>query len=188
MSNASGEGDPPTGQFGSGDPAEPAGPVETAGWAGPEFPAYPDQQQAAQQYPPQPYPAQPYPAQQYPAQQYPAQQYPAQQYSPQQYPAPQYPAPPHPGQPYPIPPYPGQPYPPPYGYPYRPTTNGLAVAGFVCSFFGLVGVLGIIFGCVALAQIRRRGQRGQGLAIAGLVIGSFWVCFYLIGLIIAAGS
>lgn len=58
-----------------------------------------------------------------------------------------------------------------------PKTNGVAVASLVCSFFfwlfGLGAVLAIVFGFVARSQIKRaRGaQRGQGLALAGIIIG-----------------
>lgn len=47
-------------------------------------------------------------------------------------------------------------------------TNGMAITGFVCSFF--FPLLGLIFSAIGLGQIRRRGGRGKGLAIAGLVI------------------
>jgi peptidyl-prolyl cis-trans isomerase B (cyclophilin B) len=47
-------------------------------------------------------------------------------------------------------------------------TNGFAIAAFVCAF--LCSPLGIVFGAVALSQINRTGERGRGLAIAGLVI------------------
>jgi hypothetical protein len=57
-----------------------------------------------------------------------------------------------------------------------PSTNGLAIASLVCGlvwiwWFG--SVLAIVFGHVALGQIRRSGgmQGGRGLAIAGLVLG-----------------
>lgn len=49
-------------------------------------------------------------------------------------------------------------------------TNGLAIASFVTSLFGLT-ILAIIFGHIAKSQIRTSGQGGSGLATAGLVIG-----------------
>ena len=52
--------------------------------------------------------------------------------------------------------------------PVRPT-NMLAVLALVLSF--LVAVAGIVCGHLALAQIRRTGEAGRGLAIAGLVVG-----------------
>ena len=48
-------------------------------------------------------------------------------------------------------------------------TNGMAVTGFVLSFF--CGVLGIIFSAIVMAQTSKDpNQGGRGLAIAGLVI------------------
>ncbi len=53
--------------------------------------------------------------------------------------------------------------------------NGFAIAALVCGllfFVPLSAILAIIFGIVALAQIRRTHQRGRGMAITGIVIGS----------------
>jgi len=36
------------------------------------------------------------------------------------------------------------------------------------------GILGIVFGIIALVRIRRSGRRGRGLAIAGIVLGGLW--------------
>jgi hypothetical protein len=52
----------------------------------------------------------------------------------------------------------------------------MAVASLVCSLFGWVclfigAFLGVIFGFIALGQIKRTGQRGRGMAIAGIIIG-----------------
>ena len=57
-----------------------------------------------------------------------------------------------------------------------PPTNGLAVASLIAGFFwlGWLGsVLAVIFGHIALGQIKRSGGRetGSGLAISGLVLG-----------------
>lgn len=69
-------------------------------------------------------------------------------------------APYQPYQPYP----PSSPFPPP-----EPTTNVLAIVGFITSFF--VGLAGIICGHIALSQIRRTGEKGRGLALAATIIG-----------------
>ncbi|MFC9419893.1 DUF4190 domain-containing protein, partial [Bacillus mobilis] len=74
----------------------------------------------------------------------------------------------------------------PQGYGALPTrTNPFAIASFVLSFF--VTLLSIIFGHVALSQIKRTGEGGRGLALAGLwisylsvvaaltALGVFWV-------------
>lgn len=63
-------------------------------------------------------------------------------------------------------------YPPPaydpYGYPRPRPTNGMAVASLVCAF--VFAPLGIIFGHISLSQIKRTGEEGHGLAVAGLII------------------
>lgn len=48
-------------------------------------------------------------------------------------------------------------------------TNGIAIAALISSFF--VSVLGIILGFVALNQIKKSGEQGRGLALAGIIIG-----------------
>ncbi|MCX2934628.1 peptidylprolyl isomerase [Mycobacterium sp. CVI_P3] len=73
--------------------------------------------------------------------------------------------PPH----YPPPPYYGSPYGPgPYPYPAPPPTNGMAIASLICAF--VFAPLGIVFGHISLSQIKKSGEEGRGLAIAGLVI------------------
>src|SRR5580704_6033407 len=64
---------------------------------------------------------------------------------------------------------------PPQIVPSAPRTNGLAVASLVLSLtvFLIGPILAIIFGVVARRQIResKGGQTGDGLALAGLIIG-----------------
>jgi peptidyl-prolyl cis-trans isomerase B (cyclophilin B) len=76
---------------------------------------------------------------------------------------------------YPPPPYGGYPPPPPggystdyYGYPRPQPTNAMAIVSLVCAF--LFAPLGILFGHISLSQIKKTGEEGRGLAIAGLVI------------------
>lgn len=79
----------------------------------------------------------------------------------------------------PLPTYAGYPAPPPlesgsHPPPHRDDNNGLAIAALVTALVGLVcggSLLGLIFGIIALVQIRRTGQRGRGMAISGIVIG-----------------
>ena len=57
-----------------------------------------------------------------------------------------------------------------------PRTNGYAIASMVLGILWLscVGsVLALIFGYMSLGQIRKRGEGGRGMAIAGIVLG--WV-------------
>ncbi len=53
--------------------------------------------------------------------------------------------------------------------------NGLAIASLVLSIVGVCcgigSILGIILGFVALNQIKKTGQPGEGLAKAGIIIG-----------------
>ena len=73
--------------------------------------------------------------------------------------------------------YPQQTPSPPAAYVYGSRTNSAAVASlvfgivswFLCPFVG--GLLAVILGHVARGQIRRTGEGGGGLAIAGLILG-----------------
>ncbi len=53
--------------------------------------------------------------------------------------------------------------------------NGLAVTSLVLSIVGVCcgigSIIGIILGFVALNQIKKTGQPGEGLAKAGIIIG-----------------
>jgi hypothetical protein len=63
---------------------------------------------------------------------------------------------------------------------YPADTNGKAVAALVLGVVtvvsaGATGVLAVIFGHLARAEIRRTGQAGAGCALAGLTLGWLWV-------------
>ena len=82
-----------------------------------------------------------------------------------------------------------------YGYPGYPAypmprpTNGLAIASLVLGIVWVwwVGsILALIFGYTARKQIRERGQSGDGLAIAGIVLGWVGVGFLILFLIFGA--
>ncbi len=84
--------------------------------------------------------------------------------------------PPPPGGYIPPPEY-GAPYPTGYGYPSTPQTgtNSFAVFSLVASVVGLLcgvgSIIGIGLGAIAINQIKKTGQRGYGLAVAGIVVG-----------------
>jgi hypothetical protein len=72
-------------------------------------------------------------------------------------------------------------------------TNGLAVASLICGllWMGWIGsALAIVFGHVALGQIRRGGGResGRALAIGGLALGYFGALTFLFTLAVVAGA
>jgi len=113
---------------------------------------------------------------------------------PPNWPPPEYPPPNPGGYGYPPPNYP-PPAPGGYGYGYpppvyaAPRTNALAIASLVTSlagFFtcGIGNILGLIFGVVGLVQIRRSGEGGRGLAVAGVVISALTFVGLLMALII----
>ena len=122
-----------------------------------------------------------------------------------------YPPPPDPNYPPPPPHYGpsdpryGSPYPAggyaapgPYGYPYpqaqpqQTKTNTMAIASLVMSVLGIVpfcggilSIVGIVLGTVALNQIKDTRQEGYGLAIAGIVVGVAMLIVTLIWTIFA---
>ncbi|MFT4305704.1 MAG: DUF4190 domain-containing protein [Microbacterium sp.] len=75
-------------------------------------------------------------------------------------------------------------YPPPaVGYPvyapYPPArTNVMAILSLVFAF--VFPFLGVVFGHISLSQIKRTGEEGRGLALAGLIVG-----YVFVGLIVA---
>ncbi len=87
---------------------------------------------------------------------------------------------------------PPAPQPPPSPYSSAPTgqkTNTLAIVSLVLAFFISLGA--VICGHIALNQIKKTGENGRGLAIAGLVLGYLglvvgiivtiiWVSFFAI--------
>ena len=52
----------------------------------------------------------------------------------------------------------------------QPQGNGMAIAGFVCSFF--IPILGWVFGGIGLARANKRKGKGMGLSVAAIVIAS----------------
>jgi hypothetical protein len=100
--------------------------------------------------------------------------------------------------PYALPPPPAQapwpaPYPPPYYPPYpvyvaAPPTNGLAIAALVLGIvwvYWVGSILAVIFGHIALSQIRRTGQGGRGMAVAGLVLGYIGLFFLAVVIVLS---
>lgn len=101
---------------------------------------------------------------------------------------PAYPAAP---QAYPSAPPAPQGYPPPYpyGYPYPPPqqTNGMAIASMVLGIlwiYWIGSILALIFGYLARKDIREKGQSGDGMAIAGIVLG--WVGIGVLSIVLIA--
>ena len=136
----------------------------------------PPQQQQPQQ---QGYGQAPYGQQPYDPNAYPQQPYTQQSYDPNAY-AQQQPYPPYDQNPYGAYPQSGYPQPyPGYGQPYPPSrgTNTMAILALV---FGiLVAPLGLVFGFVARSQIKKTGEDGDGLALAGIIIGGIFTLLFI---------
>lgn len=71
---------------------------------------------------------------------------------------------------------------------HTPTkTNSLAIWGFILAIF--LPLIGLILSIVAVSQIKKKNERGKGLAIAGIVIGAILVFFqFLIFVSIVGGA
>jgi len=78
-----------------------------------------------------------------------------------------------------------------------PRTNGKAVGSAVCGLlclasFGLTGIPAVVLGHSARAEIRRTGEGGDGLALAGLVLGwlstGAWALFLTLLMVAAVVS
>ena len=80
---------------------------------------------------------------------------------------------------------------PPYGYPVPRRTNGFAVASMVLGILWLYwigSILALVFGYIARSQIRERGEGGDGMAIAGIVLGWVGVGFFCIAILAGVTS
>ena len=73
-------------------------------------------------------------------------------------------------------------------------TNVLAIVSLVTSIL-LVHLVGVVTGHIALSQIKKTGESGRGLAIAGLILGYIGLVvgillffFVFLGVLLAGGG
>lgn len=67
-------------------------------------------------------------------------------------------------------------------YKLNSVTNTYAILSLVFGilfFIPFSPILAIIFGFLALGQIKHTEEPGRGLAIAGIVLGFFWIVLFL---------
>lgn len=88
-------------------------------------------------------------------------------------------------------PQPPQQAPPPPGHAAQvPPTNGLATASLVTGIVGLcvpvLPIVALVLGIIGLRQCKERNERGEGMAITGIVLGAvalllgfFWMSFWM---------
>ena len=85
----------------------------------------------------------------------------------------------------------------PYGMP--PPNNSMAIASLVLALAGLgcgiTAPIGAVLGHVARRQIRSTGESGDGMALAGIIIGwiitglmVLWIGLLVVGFATAVGS
>ncbi|MEV0226163.1 DUF4190 domain-containing protein [Streptomyces sp. NPDC050704] len=92
-------------------------------------------------------------------------------------------------------PYPG-PGPGPYGYqpwgqgysPYNHPSpvNGFAITALVLGFLCFLPLVGLVLGLVALAQIKKRGESGKGMAVAGMILSGTGTAVLVLALVTGA--
>ncbi|WP_328879536.1 DUF4190 domain-containing protein [Streptomyces sp. NBC_00299] len=85
-------------------------------------------------------------------------------------------------------PYPHHPY-GAYG-PYGPSApvNGVAIGALVLGILCFLPAVGLALGLLALVQIRKRGERGTGMAVAGSVLSTVGIALWALMLSTGAAS
>ncbi|MRG61277.1 DUF4190 domain-containing protein [Agromyces sp. CFH 90414] len=79
---------------------------------------------------------------------------------------------------------------PAYGAAAPAKTNTLAIVSLIASIAGIVivyfigSVVGVICGHIAINQIKKTGEQGRGMAIAGLIVGYVGIVLSIIGVIL----
>ena len=94
---------------------------------------------------------------------------------------------PLPGTPPTAPAEPATPASPQYGYPPVRPTNVLGIITLVLGVLGFA-IVPVITGHIALAQIKRTGDDGRGITIAGLILGYIGLAGYLLAALFFFGA
>lgn len=72
--------------------------------------------------------------------------------------------------------------------PYKPAAPAtdrfsvLAIVGFVLAF--VVNIAGLVVSIIALVQLKRTGERGRGLALAGVIISALSIVLSIVSMIV----
>ena len=69
-------------------------------------------------------------------------------------------------------------YPPPYGRP----TNTMAILALVLAF--VFAPAGLVLGIIARKQIRQTGEDGDGLALAGIIVGGIFTALFVLVIVV----
>ena len=87
---------------------------------------------------------------------------------------------------------------PPVSNSYQPqesaSTNTMAIVGFVVSiisllinFWGIIGIAATILSVLGYINSSKNGQKGKGLALAGIIIGAISILWGCIALLVLGG-
>jgi hypothetical protein len=74
-----------------------------------------------------------------------------------------------------------------------PPTNGLALGSMICGIaeiftLGLAAIPAVILGHLARGQIRQTGERGDGMAVAGLVLGYLAIAGWVLAILLVTAN
>lgn len=64
--------------------------------------------------------------------------------------------------------------------------NGTSIAALVLGILCCVPGVGLVLGVIALKQIKKKGERGRGMAVAGIVLSAFGLMVWVLGVTGAA--
>lgn len=74
-----------------------------------------------------------------------------------------------------------------YGYAAPQKSNVLSIISMISSIAGFIWILpflgsvaGVIMGHISLGQIKRTGEKGRGMALAGIIVGYVGLAFLLV--------
>jgi hypothetical protein len=68
--------------------------------------------------------------------------------------------------------------------PVSAKTNGLAIASLILGIVG-ISIVAIILGHISLSQIKKTGEQGRGMALAGTILGYVGFVITIIWVIVA---
>lgn len=73
----------------------------------------------------------------------------------------------------------------------KPKLNIMALVGFILgcvsfliNFWGIVGMVALVFSIVGFTQINNNGESGKGFAIAGMILGAIGVIYGFVVLVV----
>ena len=73
---------------------------------------------------------------------------------------------------------------------YKQKSNIMAIIGFVLgcvslliNFWGIVGIVALVFSIIGITQINNNGEKGKGFAICGIILGVVGVIWGVIAIL-----